>query len=149
MPSRKVLFDTSVYISYKALLHLHPTPDYFSLVVYQERIAGADNGKEIKLLLHEIERQDKTKKLLVPGIEEWTEAGKILFNQLRNQSQTSPARKRPQLSHEKKQSIIRDVLIAVSAKKKGVTVISDNEDFALIRRYYNFQWVRAREFFDR
>jgi predicted nucleic acid-binding protein len=142
-----VLFDTSVYISYKKLLYLYPAPDYSSLVVFQELIAGANDGKEVKLLINELEHQRKTKKLLVPGIEEWTEAGKILFNHLREQSLSDPARKRPRLGHEKKQSIIRDVLIAVSAKKKGVTVVSDNEDFALIRRYYKFQWISAKQFF--
>ncbi len=147
MSSRKVLFDTSVYISYKKLLHLYPAPDYYSLVVLQERIVGADDGKEVKLLINEIKHQHKAKRLLVPGIEEWTEAGKVLFNCLREQSLSDPLRKRPQLSQGKKQSIIRDVLIAVSAKKKGVTVVSDNDDFALIRRYYNFQWISAKQFF--
>lgn len=147
MKLSKVLFDTSVYISYKELLPAHPEPDFISLVVFQERIAGANNGKDIKSLISQIEVRRKANRLLVPGIEEWIEAGKILFNILRAQSQTDPARRRPRLGHEKKQSIIRDVLIAVSAKKRGVTVVSDNEDFPLIQRYYTFQWVSAQQFF--
>jgi predicted nucleic acid-binding protein len=43
--------------------------------------------------------------------------------------------------------LIRDVLIAVSAKQQGVTVVSDNEDFQVIRRYYNFKYIPAKEFF--
>jgi predicted nucleic acid-binding protein len=39
------------------------------------------------------------------------------------------------------------ILIAVSAKKQGVTVVSDNEDFPTIRRYYNFKHIPAKEFF--
>lgn len=148
MKLSKVLFDTSVYISYKDRLPFQPAPDYFSLVVFQELIAGANDGKQIKSFINEIEEQRKANRLLVPGIEEWIEAGKILFNILRAQSQADPARQRPRLSHNQKQSIIRDVLIAVSAKKKGVTVISDNEDFPLIQRYYKFEWVSAQQFFD-
>jgi predicted nucleic acid-binding protein len=45
------------------------------------------------------------------------------------------------------QSIIRDVLIAVSAKHHKVTVISDNEDFPLIAEYYKFRWKTGRVFF--
>lgn len=99
------------------------------------------------MLINLIEQERRKNRLLVPGIEEWTEAGKVLFNYLRDQSLSGPARRRPRLSHEKKQSIIHDVLIAVSAKKRGVAVISDNEDFALIRRYYQFKWSSAQQFF--
>ena len=147
MKFSKVLFDTSVYISYKDLLPFHSKPDFISLVVFQERIAGANDGKRIKSLINEIETERKANRLLVPGIEEWIEAGKILFNILREQSQSDPARRRPRLGNDKKQSIIRDALIAVSAKKRGVTVVSDNEDFPLIQRHYAFQWISARRFF--
>lgn len=142
-----VLFDTSVYISYKDRLAFYPDADFFSLVVYQELIAGANDGKEIKALTSELETRRKANRLLIPGIPEWVEAGKILFNILREQSQPDPTRRRPRLGHDKKQSIIRDALIAVSAKKRGVTVVSDNEDFPLIKRHYQFQWVSAKQFF--
>ncbi len=149
MKLSKVVFDTSVYISYRHLLPQHPMPDYISLVVFQERIAGVNTGKDIKTLVDQIEQHRKTNRLLVPGIDEWVQAGKILFNHLRDQSLSDPQRRRPHLTHDKKQSIIRDVLIAVSAKQQGVTVISDNEDFPLIQRYYKFQWVSAKAFFNR
>ncbi|NOT59915.1 MAG: hypothetical protein HOP19_06780 [Acidobacteria bacterium] len=149
MKFTKVLFDTSVYVSYKQQVLDFPDPDYYSLVVFQERITGADNGKTIKMLIDQIETQRKANRLLVPGILEWTEAGKVLFNMLRVESLSDAERRRPRLSHDKKQSIIRDALIAVSAKQQSVTVISDNEDFPLIQRHYQFQWVSARAFFKR
>jgi predicted nucleic acid-binding protein len=74
-------------------------------------------------------------------------AGRILNNILSDASRNQPGRRRPKLSNEKKQSIIRDVLIAVSAKQSGATVISDNEDFPLITNYYEFRWVEASAFF--
>lgn len=147
MKLSKVLFDTSVYVSYKHQLRHHADADFISLVVFQERITGANDSKEIKLFINEIEKRRKANRLLVPGIEEWIEAGKILFNILREQSQSDQSRRRPRLGHDKKQSIIRDALIAVSAKKRGVTVVSDNEDFPLIQQHYAFQWISARRFF--
>ena len=101
MKLRKVLFDTSVYVSYQRFLRQH-VPDYTSLVVYQERIVGVNNGKDIKILVDSIEQDRKANRLLVPGIEEWIEAGKVLFNILREQSQADPARRRPRLSQDKK-----------------------------------------------
>ena len=101
MKLSKLLFDTSVLISYKDRLPFYPAADYSSLVVYQELIAGANDGKRIKSLINEIEAQRKANRLLVPGIEEWIEAGKILFNILRTQSQADPARRRPRLSQDK------------------------------------------------
>lgn len=74
-------------------------------------------------------------------------AGRILNNILSDASRKQPGRRRPRLSNEKKQSVIRDVLIAVCAKQSGVTVVSDNEDFPLIANYYQFRWVAASAFF--
>ena len=74
-------------------------------------------------------------------------AGRILNNILSDASRNQPGRRRPKLNNEKKQSIIRDVLIAVSAKQSGATVISDNEDFPLIMGYYDFRWVAANTLF--
>ncbi|MGH9844951.1 MAG: hypothetical protein ACREEM_40050 [Blastocatellia bacterium] len=45
-------------------------------------------------------------------------------------------------------SLIRDVLIARTAKREKLTVVSDNKDFPLIHRYYEFDWVSGKEFFN-
>ncbi|MEP7336343.1 MAG: hypothetical protein ABI977_01135 [Acidobacteriota bacterium] len=85
--------------------------------------------------------------MLTPNAEAWRMAGRIINNILSDASRSQPVRRRPKLSNEKKQSIIRDVLIAVSAKHAGATVISDNEDFPLIADYYEFRWVAGSAFF--
>ncbi len=51
-------------------------------------------------------------------------------------------------SESQKQSLIRDVLIARTAKRRKLTVVSDNKDFPLIQRYYEFNWVSGKEFFN-
>ncbi len=82
-------------------------------------------------------------RLLVPTAEVWYLAGRILNNYLSDLSRADQQRRRPSLEHHQKQNLIRDVLIAVSAKQSEVTVISDNDDFSVIRRYYKFKYQRA------
>ncbi len=53
----------------------------------------------------------------------------------------------PRFSEGKKQSLIRDVLIARTAKRQKLTVVSDNKDFPLIQRYYDFDWISGKEYF--
>src|SRR5262245_53239047 len=103
-------------------------------------MAGASGGQELKFMENKCREIEKEGRLLIPDREAWLMAGRILHRYLSDLSRQSPARLRPALSHVEKQNIIRDVLIAVSAKKASVTVISDNKDFPLIQRYYDFKW---------
>ncbi len=73
--------------------------------------------------------------------------GKVLHAILNDLSRQNKNRKRPQLGDAKKQSIIRDTLIAVTAKKNGCLVVSDNQDFPLIQDYYAFRWKSSAEYF--
>ncbi len=86
--------------------------------------------------------------LLVPDYEDWFQAGRILNTILRNEKRLSPDKKTPRFSEGKKQSLIRDVLIAWTAKRRKLTVISDNKDFPLIQRYYEFDWISGKKFFN-
>ena len=90
---------------------------------------------------------EKEGRLLVPDREAWLMAGRILNHYLSDLSRQHPTRARPALSHAEKQNLIRDVLIAVSAKQAGVTVVSDNKDFPTIQRYYDFKWSSGRQYF--
>jgi predicted nucleic acid-binding protein len=144
-----VLFDTQVLITYKSIIASRAIePDRHSVVVWQELMAGADGGKELKRLESECRQSEKEGRLLIPDREAWMMAGRILYRYLSDLSRQSPSRLRPALDQAEKQSIIRDVLIAVSAKKAGVTVVSDNKDFPTIQRYYDFKWISGREYFD-
>jgi predicted nucleic acid-binding protein len=66
---------------------------------------------------------------------------------LRNEKRLSRDKKTPRFSEGHKQSLIRDVLIARTAKQQRLTVVSDNKDFSLIQRYYAFDWISGKEFF--
>lgn len=146
MKPAELLFDTSVYIGHRNAVERQPA-GWFSAVVWQELAAGANGRSELQRLATTGAWYHKRARLLLPDREAWWQAGRILNHILSDESRAHPGRKRPQLAHQKKQSIIRDVLIAVSAKQQGVTVISDNEDFPLIRRYYEFRWLSAADFF--
>lgn len=149
----KVLFDTQVYISYGPIIQSRKIePGWYSVVVLQERMAGVSGGKELRKL-EDLSRQlEKEGRLLVPNREAWITAGRILNNYLSDLSRAHPtrsrlARSRPALSHAEKQNLIRDVLIAVSAKQAGVIVVSDNKDFPTIQRYYDFKWSSGKDWF--
>jgi predicted nucleic acid-binding protein len=140
-----LLFDTSVYIGYKLQLATIREPGWFSVVVMQELMAGAEGRSELLKWRALSLKYQKKSRLLVPYREAWDTAGTILHRLLTLEK--TKTGKRPAWSNDKKQSIIRDVLIAVSAKKKQVTVVSDNKDFPLVAQLYDFRWITAWEFF--
>lgn len=143
MKYASLVFDPSVWIGYPNII----LPGWFSSVVLQELLAGASGRTDLQKWEAIAKQYAREKRLLTPNNEAWRMAGRILNNILSDASRNQPGRRRPKLNNEKKQSIIRDVLIAVSAKQSGVTVISDNEDFPLIMNYYDFRWVAANTLF--
>lgn len=143
MKYASLLFDTSVWIGYPAA----PPSGWFSSIVFQELLAGASGKADLQKWEAIAKKYERENRLLTPNAEAWRMAGRILNNILSDASRNQPGRRRPKLNNEKKQSIIRDVLIAVSAKQSGATVISDNEDFPLIMGYYDFRWVAANTLF--
>lgn len=136
------LYDTSVFIGYDL-----PRPaGWLSSVVLQELVAGANGRTDIQRLALLRRDYEARGRLLLPDNEAWWTAGRILNHILGDLSRKAQGR-RPRLADNKKQSIIRDVLIAVSAKQHAVTVVSDNEDFPLLQGYYKFRWQPGKEFF--
>ncbi len=147
-PVSKVLFDTQVYIAYRSLIQQRDLePGWHSVVVWQERMVGASGSNELRSMESECSGQEKAGRLLIPDREAWLMAGRILQRYLSELRQQSPTRARPALSHPEKQNLIRDVLIAVSVKQAGVTVVSDNKDFPTIQRYYDFKWISGQAYF--
>lgn len=144
----KVLFDTQVFVTYSSIIKSQKIePGWHSVVVWQERMVGLNGGKELRQAESVCKKLAQEGRLLIPDREAWLMAGRILNHYLSDLSRPHPTRSRPALSHAEKQNLIRDVLIAVSAKKAGVTVVSDNKDFPTIQRYYDFKWSSGREFF--
>ena len=133
------LFDSSIYISAlrrgnDATVQLRRltsnTPLWLSAVVLEELYAGAaDRNRHI---IERLERDfDRAKRILVPNLNDWTQAGRVL------------ARLAPKYHYEKigQGRLTNDALIAMSAGRQGITVITANErDFRKLAEFRPFQW---------
>jgi predicted nucleic acid-binding protein len=137
------LFDASVYISSLhraggAALTLRrlaaDSPLWLSSVVLEELYAGA--GDRDLYAVERLERDfDRAKRILVPNLSDWTQAGKVL------------ARVADKYDYEQigKGRLTNDALIAMSAGRVGITVITANRrDFNRLAEFRPFLW-RVRD----
>jgi len=136
---RPVLFDSSIYITAlrtgdEAALSLRrlavDSPIWLSAVVLEELYAGiALRGRHV---LERFERDfEKARRMLVPNLNDWTQTGKVL------------ARLAAKYDYEKigKGRLTNDALIAMSAARLGITVITTNaRDFMRLAEFRPFQW---------
>jgi len=133
------LFDSSVYISALrqgndvalALRRLATdVPLWLSSVVLEELYAGA--GDPESKVVERLERDfERAKRILVPNLSDWTEAGKVL------------ARLADKYHYEQlgRGRLTNDALIAMSAGRLGITVVTANErDFKKLAEFRHFQW---------
>ena len=133
------LFDSSIYITAlrrggDAVLALRrftiDAPLWLSAVVLEELYAGAaDRDRQI---VERLERDfDRAKRILVPNLSDWTQAGRVL------------ARLAAKYHYEKigQGRLTNDALIAMSAGRLGIRVITANErDFSRLAEFRAFQW---------
>ncbi len=140
MPS--ALFDSSIYISgmrqgADAVLALRrfsvDAPLWLSAVVLEELYAGASD--RVRQVVERLERDfDRAKRVLVPNLNDWTQAGRVL------------ARVAAKYHYENigLGRLTNDALIAMSAARMGVKVITANEqDFSRLAEFRAFQWEVA------
>jgi predicted nucleic acid-binding protein len=134
-----ILFDSSIYISAlrrgtdAALALRRLTPDaplWLSSVVLEELYAGA--GDRDRHAVERLERDfEKAKRVLVPNLGDWTQTGRVL------------ARLAAKYGYEQigQGRLTNDALIAMSAGRLGITIITANErDFSRLAEFRPFQW---------
>ena len=131
MANRVVLFDTSIFIDH---LRTNKHVDHFqslsglirnSSVVLSELARGATNESELDF----VSALAKNHPIINPTERNWLESGSLLYR-LREDKGFSP---------EKLRDLHFDVLIALTARNHGATIItSDKADFELIRHYKEF-----------
>jgi predicted nucleic acid-binding protein len=136
------LFDTSVYIAAirrgddgaLAIRRLGSgSVVWLSAVVLEELYAGAgDRGRPV---VERLERDfDRAKRLLVPNLGDWTEAGRVLSRLAAKYDFDQIGRGR----------LTNDALIAMSAGRLGIKIITTNErDFRRLGEFRSFQWQVA------
>ena len=133
------LFDTSIYVAALrsgddgalAICQLDSgSAVWLSSVVLEELYAGA--GDRDRPVVERLERDyERVKRVLVPNLSDWTEAGRVL-SRLAAKYDFEPIG-RGQLTN--------DALIAMSAGRQGIKVITTNErDFRRLAEFRSFQW---------
>ena len=141
----KVTYDANIYIRYKK--QSLPRSFYMSAVVLQELVAGANDAsaiKEFERLRHEYRTANK---LLVPNEEDGWQAGLVL-NALQRGRRSKKTGKIPRISVAERYRIINDVLIARTAKRAGVMVVTDNvNDFKKIRNFCDVTVISGSKYF--
>jgi len=143
---RPVLLDSSIYITalragedaVLMMRRLAPeAPVWLSAVVLEELYAGVTGrGRRV---VERLERDfDRARRILVPNLTDWAQTGKVL------------ARLAAEYGYEEigQARLTNDALIAMSAARQGMTVLTTNErDFARLNHFHPFTWevaTRAR-----
>ena len=133
------LLDTSIYITAlraanEAVLTLRrlapQAPLWLSAVVLEELYAGI--SRQDRRAVERLERDfERVHRLLVPNLSDWSQAGQVL------------ARFATEYDYEEigKGRLTNDALIAMSAARQGITVITANQrDFARLARFRTFRF---------
>jgi predicted nucleic acid-binding protein len=134
-----VLLDSSVYIgvlraggeALDALRWKFPQVRvWLSAVVLEELYAGASGSD--RRLVEQMEREfDRVGRILVPNLRDWTRAGQVL------------AQLAAGYGYERigQQRLTNDALIAMSAARQGITVVTANErDFGRLAKFRPFRY---------
>lgn len=140
-------FDTSVVIAYK----IRELPNNFlvSAVVIAELTASAADDSSRKLF--EAMRRDYEKfgGLIVPEADDWLTASRVLYWLARGRKKTAGG-KAPKLVLGASQRMFLDALLAVSARRRGATVVTNNyDDFKAIQYYCPVKLLRGSTYFGR
>ncbi len=102
-------------------------------MVLEELYAGAADrdGKVVERLERDF---DRAKRILVPNLSDWTQAGRVL-------SRLAAKYDYEQIGLGR---LTNDALIAMSAGRLGIRVITANErDFSRLAEFRTFQWKVA------
>jgi predicted nucleic acid-binding protein len=136
---KAALYDSSVYVSalrsgdhgVLSIRRLDPgSVVWLSAVVLEELYAGVnDRGLP---LVEQLERDfDRAKRVLVPNASDWTETGRVL----------SRLAAKYDYEHIGRGRLTNDALIAMSAGRLGICVMTANEcDFEKLAEFRSFQW---------
>jgi predicted nucleic acid-binding protein len=133
------LFDTSIYVAAlrrgdDAVVAIRRLGSgsvvWLSAVVLEELYAGA--GVRSRNLVERLETDfDRAKRIVVPNLSDWTQAGLVLAQLAAKYSYEQMGQGR----------LTNDALIAMSAGRLGIRVMTTNErDFRRLAEFRRFQW---------
>jgi predicted nucleic acid-binding protein len=138
----KYVFDTNLIISKQYDPYRLPETTFYSSVVFFELMTSSNDLRERRLLEASWRDAKKDGVILVPTEEDWLAASKISFALAQDRKQEAGGKSK-RLSSKIKQEIVMDCLLAVSAAREGVIVLTLNkEDFDYIKRHCKSLQVR-------
>lgn len=140
-----VLFDTCILITYKPTNP--PVGTVMSAVVIQELAAGALDKSEVQRFDATRKAYEKAGRLLVPTSEDWWLAGKVLNSLFRGLKSRAKGKTR-RIAKAEQQRIVRDVLIARSARRVNAILVTDNiADFGKVDRFCKVNLCSGSDYF--
>jgi predicted nucleic acid-binding protein len=143
----KVTYDSNIFIKHKPALL--PAGFHMSMIVLQELVAGARDAMATKELEAAYQNYKSAKRLLVPDSDDWWQVGLIL-NALQRGKKSKKSGLIPKISSEEKYRITNDVLIARTARRAGVAIVTDNlKDFERIKNFCNVRLIKGDDYFRR
>ena len=140
-----VTYDTCIFIKYKPLVY--PRGFRLSAVVLHELTVGANDDRDVGNFESKLRQFEKDKRLITPNGEDWFLSGKVL-NSLQRVRKAANKGKTPKISAEESRRIMRDVLIARTARRENALLVTDNvADFEKISAFCKVRIVTGKEFF--
>jgi predicted nucleic acid-binding protein len=131
----RIVIDTNIYIDWlnvgrhENVLFQRTAVKYLSAVVVLELYAGAFSPRDQGMIRDVVTAFDRSARILVPSAAVYEDAGHVLRALARS--------RRHQVRYG---SLVNDVLIALSARSIGATVVTNNaRDFAAIRDVRPFE----------
>jgi predicted nucleic acid-binding protein len=118
-------------------------------VVLSELMTGAVDQSEFDAYQETWRRHAKDKTLIVPEASDWLMASKVLY-WLAQERRRKAKGKAPRWCPSAKQELAMVALIAASARRAGVTVVTNDTDFDAVKYYCKtLKLVRGSDFFRR
>ena len=136
----RIVIDTNVYVDWlnegqhEAILFQREAVKYLSAVVLMELSAGAFSARDRRLVREVTSAFTKADRILLPTVTIYEEAGDVLRRLQESRGYTVASA----------YGLVNDVLIALSARSIGATVITQNErDFVAIQTIRPFKLALA------
>jgi predicted nucleic acid-binding protein len=140
-------FDTNIIKGYK--VERLPENFYMSSVVLSELMTSAVDQSEFDGYQETWRRHAKDGTLIIPVEADWLMTGKV-FYWLAQERRKKAGGKAPRWAPSAKQELAMDALIATSARREGVTVVTNDTDFDAIQYYCKtLKLERGSDFFKR
>ncbi len=140
-----IIFDTNIWIAYQ--IKRLPADLIMSSVVMQELVAAATDKTDVRNFKASKDKYEREGKMLVPDSNDWWQVGFILNSYLRKLKSRVSGRI-PRLQQNEKARLVRDALIAVTARRAGALLVTDNlADFEKIRAYCKVKVMSGRDYF--